>query len=134
MERVMFEFSPYAIIPIALAWIFAAIGFFHMLTPGRLVATYRQWGYPPAFPVVAGMLNIVAAVLMAYPERRLFGVALAAIILFVSNVMLIGRNHYLGAVPGILLLLALPFAAATTRESDSPAFPVTQMSAAEHAR
>ena len=124
----MFQFSPYAVIPIALAWIFAAIGFFHMLAPGRLVATYRQWGYPPAFPVVAGLLNITAAVLMAYPERRLFGVALAAIILFVSNVMLIGRNHYLGAVPGIILLLALPFAAATTRDASSPALVHAQMS------
>ena len=130
----MFEFSPYAIIPIALAWIFAAIGFFHMVAPGRLVATYRQWGYPPAFPVVAGMLNIAAAVLMATPERRLFGVALAAIILFVSNVMLIGRNHYLGSVPGILLLLALPFAAATSREENRPAFVVAPASAADHAR
>jgi len=128
----MFEISPYALIPIALAWIFAAVGLFHMIAPGRLVATYRQWGYPPAFPVVAGMLNIAAAVLMAYPERRLFGVALAAIILFVSNVMLIGRNHYLGAVPGIILLLALPFAAATTRPANSPAFAVTQVGTADN--
>ena len=123
----MFKLSS-TLVPIALAWIFAAIGFLHMLAPARLVATYRRWGYPPAFPVVAGLLNIAAAVLMAYPEQRLLGVALAAIILFVSNVMLIGRNHYLGAVPGILLLLALPFAAATTRDADTPAFVHAQAS------
>jgi hypothetical protein len=109
--------SLFSLVALVLAWIFAGIGILHIIAPQALIAAYRKLGYPPAFPVVTGVFNIVAAVLLAYPEQRLLGVMLAALILFVANVTLLSQRYYLSALPGILLLMALPFAAATGLEA-----------------
>jgi len=106
----------FSVVAAALAWIFAAIGILHIIAPQRLITAYRGLGYPPVFPVVTGVLNIIAAVLLAYPEQRLIGVALAALILFVANVTLLSQRRYLGALAGMFLMMALPFAAATGLE------------------
>ena len=56
-----------------------------------------------------GSFSILAAALLVVPQLRLWGVAVAAFVLFGTTVMLLERRKYAYAMPGILLLGTLPF-------------------------
>ena len=99
-----------------LASLFAVSALIHFAAPRPLRDAYRRWDYPRGFPVVTGMLEIAAAVLLASPELRLWGVLLGALILFFATVTLLHHRQYLWAVPSMLMMLALPPAAISTAE------------------
>jgi hypothetical protein len=108
--------SRFELVPVVLAWIFAGLGILHIVAPRRLVNTYRKLGYPAGYPVFLGVLNIGVAVLLSYPERRMLGVAIAAMMLFAVNAVLLSQRHYVSALAGTALMLALPFAAASAMD------------------
>ena len=62
--------------------------------------------------VVRGSFLILAAVFLATPLLRVWGVALAGFMLFGTTIMLLVRRKYLHAVPGVLLFGTLRFALA----------------------
>jgi hypothetical protein len=113
----MSSLSGIAALPNVLTWIFATIGLVHIAPPRALVSAYRRWGYSRSFPVFASAMNILTAVLIADPDNRVLGIAIAGMVLFSASVILLSQRHYVGALPGIALLVALPFAASTALES-----------------
>jgi hypothetical protein len=129
----MSSLSEIATVPNVLTWIFAAAGLLHIVPPRTLVATYRRWGYASGFPVFVSVMTILTAVLIADPDNRILGIAIAGMILFSANVILLSRRHYAGALPGIALLLLLPFAASTALETKDPA-PAAAMEVASDVR
>jgi hypothetical protein len=96
----------------AAAFVVAALVFF--ADPEPLSRTLAGWGYGRNFNRVFGGFLLLAAIFLATPQLRLWGVALAAFILLGATIMLLERRKYLYAVPGILLLGTLPFALATS--------------------
>jgi hypothetical protein len=56
---------------------------------------------------VAGVFEVTAAALLAVPETRLWGIALAGLIAFGAVVTLFNQRRYLSAVPAIILMVAL---------------------------
>jgi hypothetical protein len=98
--------------PIVAAWtvalVLAASAAVHFAAPRSLRDAYAEWEYPRSFHRIVGISNIIAALFLARPETRIWGVALAALILFIAVVTLLGHRRYIYAVPGMLLMLALP--------------------------
>jgi hypothetical protein len=98
--------------PIAAAWLVAsAFGLsavLHLAGLRPLREVYERWEYRRNTHRVIGALNIITAIFLAVPQTRLWGVTLAAAILFGAVVTLLNHRHYLFAVPGMILLAALP--------------------------
>ncbi len=87
--------------------ILTVVGLANMAGPRRLREIYARWEFPKRFYLVAGILELTAAAFLAIPEWRIWGIALAALIMFGAVVTLFNQRRYLYAVPGIVLMLAL---------------------------
>ena len=101
-----------SVLPVVAAWsvalVLAVSAAAHLAGLRRLRAAYAEWEYPRSFHRVVGVSNLVAALFLARPETRVWGVTLAAVILFIAVVTLLSHRRYYYAVPGMLLMLALP--------------------------
>ena len=91
----------------AVAAVFATIGFVQLAGPRFVRDAYEFWGYAQRVRFVTGVLDIGAAVLLAAPALRGWGIALAAILAFGSVVILLSRRHYFYALPAAALMVAL---------------------------
>jgi len=96
------------------AVVFAVAGFYFFLDPGPLSKLLGDWVTGRNANRVMGFLSLLAAAFLTVPQLRLWGVAVAAFVLFGTTVMLLERRRYLYAVPGILLLGTLPFSVVTS--------------------
>jgi uncharacterized membrane protein HdeD (DUF308 family) len=79
----------------------------HLVGPAFLRARYRRWRFPRSTYLVVGVLQLLAAVFLANPITRIWGVALAALITFVTIVNLLNHGKYAYSVPALLVLAAL---------------------------
>jgi hypothetical protein len=79
---------------------------------------YAGWEFPSGFAVVTGGLELLAAACLAMPDLRVWGIALAAIIMFGAVTTLFSHRQYLYAVPAMILMAALIPAALTIPHTD----------------
>lgn len=87
--------------------LFALAGLFNLFG-GRLHRTvYRNWDYPAGFYRAVGLFEVVAALLLALPHTRIWGVILAGLITFFSIVALLNRREYLWSLLVMAVLAAL---------------------------
>jgi uncharacterized membrane protein len=98
--------DPLAIVQI-LAIGFALAGITQWLGPGFVRRAYRRWNFPSGQYRVTGTLELAAAVLLAIPNTRLWGIALAGLITFGAVVTLLKNRQYAWAIPGVAVLIAL---------------------------
>ena len=98
--------------PVIVAWsvagIFGVAALVNLAGPRLLREAYARWGYPRGFHRTTGVIELIAAIFLAMPQTRIWGVAVAGIVLFVAVVTLLNNRQYLYALPGIVLLAALP--------------------------
>lgn len=90
-----------------LAGVFAASALIHIAAPGFIRRAYERWDFPPKFYRVTGVVELFAAAFLAFPITRIWGVALAALIMFVAIVKLLEGRQYAYTIPGIVVLIAL---------------------------
>jgi hypothetical protein len=90
-----------------LASVFGLSGLLHLAGLGPVKRAYARWDFAPGFERVAGVLQLIAAVFLAMPITRIWGVILSALVTFAIVVLLLGKRQYIYAVPGILVLAAL---------------------------
>jgi hypothetical protein len=90
-----------------IAGVFTASALVHLAAPGFVRRAYEHWGFPPKFYRVTAAAELVAAAFLANPITRIWGVALAALIMFVAIVKLLDSRQYAYTVPSILVLVAL---------------------------
>jgi hypothetical protein len=95
--------------PKVAAVVFALAGFYFFLDAAPLAKLLGDWVAGRSANRVMGFSSLLAAALLMVPQLRLWGVAVAAFVLFGTTVMLLERRRYFYAVPGILLLGTLPF-------------------------
>lgn len=97
--------------PAHFAWLlsalFAAAAAVHLFGLRPVREAYRRWQYPNGFREVTGTLLLLAAAFLAFPLTRLWGVAIAAIVMFLSAITLLNHRQYTFAAPIIALLFAL---------------------------
>jgi len=99
--------STFSILAAALAVVFWVIGLIHLLGPRFLRDAFEKWNYGTLVRLVTGTLEIVAALMLAHPNLRGWGIALAALIMFGAVITLLNHEQYLCAVPSIALMAAL---------------------------
>ena len=75
--------------------------------PRFLRDAFEKWNYGTLVRLVTGTLEIVAALMLAHPDLRGWGIALAALIMFGAIITLLKHEQYLCAVPSIALMAAL---------------------------
>jgi len=97
--------------PAHFAWllsaIFAGASFVHLAGFRFVRDAYARWQYPGGFREVTGTLLALAAIFLSLPLTRFFGLALAAIVMFLSAITLINHRQYTFAAPIVALLFAL---------------------------
>lgn len=113
----MSDSSIYDVVAISLAAVFGLIGAIQLIGPGFVRAAYRRWDYAQRLRVVTGLLDVAAALMLAVPTLRGWGIALAAILTFGSVIVFLNHRQYRYAVLAIGLLVALvPAAVAIPRQ------------------
>ena len=103
----MQEASTFLVLAFSLAAVFWIIGFIHLLGPRFLDDAFEKWNYGSRARRVTGALEVTAALMLAHPDLRGWGIALAALIMFGAVITLLRHEHYLCAVPSIALMVAL---------------------------
>jgi hypothetical protein len=103
----MAEISFSTIMAWAIAGVFAASALLHLAGPRFLREAYERWNFPRQFHRVTGIIELLTAAFLANPLTRLWGIALAALTMFVAVVTLLNHRQYAYTVPGILMMLAL---------------------------
>jgi hypothetical protein len=102
----------------ALAALFAGTGLTHLAAPRWLRTTYQRWEYPASFPLVAALFDTLAAVLLAAPDLRGWGIGLAELIAFLSVIAIFTNERKVYAVPAIVLMIGLVPAALSIPHQD----------------
>jgi hypothetical protein len=122
----MFEAS----VPVLSAWANAAVfvlaGLVNFTAMKSVRDVYERWDISPAFYRTLGVIEIIAAICLALPTLRLWGVVLAVPIAFGSVVMLLDHRHYVYAASMVLMLSGL--GAATLAIPQSQSFVITKSS------
>jgi hypothetical protein len=113
----VYGISIYSAIALTLAAIVAVIGVMQLAGPRFVIDAYRGWDYPKRVRVIAGLLDIVAASMLASPALRGWGVALTAILTFGSVVIFLSHQQYRYALPAIALMAALIPASVSAQRS-----------------
>ncbi len=103
----MGSWSGFEIVAWVITGIFIASAAVNLAAPGFVKRAYERWRLPPGFYRVTGGLELLAALLLANPITRLWGVMLAAMITFAAVMVLLNHRQYAFSVPGMLLLVAL---------------------------
>jgi hypothetical protein len=80
------------------------IGIIHLSGIKAIRDSYAGWGYPARFYFVTGLLEVVAAISMAMPGSRAWGVALGAAICIAAVATLL-RHKQWSHLAGPLILL-----------------------------
>ena len=100
------------LVPKLAAALFAVAGILFFAAPAPLAGLLVDWGYGRSFARVFGACALAVALFLSIPQLRLWGIVVAGLVLFGTTVTLLERRKYLYAVPGILLLGALPLSLA----------------------
>ena len=92
---------------LVLTALFGAAAALNLYGPAFLRLRYRRWRLPTNAHLIIGTLQLLAALFLSNPITRIWGVALAALITFVTTVTLLNHGKYGYSVPAMLVLAAL---------------------------
>jgi DoxX-like family len=98
---------------VSLSALFGAGALLQFAGPRQLREAYEKWNYPRGFRQVTGALLMLAAIFLAFPLTRLWGVGLAALVMFLTTITLLNHRQYAWSVPVAVLFFALVPAALT---------------------
>jgi hypothetical protein len=97
--------------PLAAAWANAAFlgmaGLINWFDGEKIRALYERWRIPASSYRTVGLLEITAAMFLAVPHLRAWGIVLGAVILFGSVVLLLSHGRYGYATIAVAMLAAL---------------------------
>jgi hypothetical protein len=91
----------------AMAWLlafaFAGAGIFNAIGGAVVQARFLRWGYPAWWNYITAALEMLSAALIVVPETRIWGLALAAIILVAAIATVTRLRDYEHLPPGVAL-------------------------------
>lgn len=123
--------SIFAVLALSLAVVFGLIGAVQLAGPKFVRDAYRRWDYPQRVRVLTGILDIAAALMLALPALRGWGIAVAGILTFGSVIVFLSHRQYRYAVPAVALMVALVPAAVAIPRTGPVQFIVQRQVAAE---
>ena len=92
----------------ALAVILLIAGAAHCYPSAGIAKVYPRRDYAQIPHPVRGAMRILAAILLAIPQTRIWGGALAAVTVFFAVITLLRDARYVWAVPGMVMMAAIP--------------------------
>jgi hypothetical protein len=119
-------------VAMSVAALLGVIGVVQLDGPRFVRDAYQRWDYPRHLRLVTGLLDIAAALMLAEPSLRGWGIALAAILLFGCVVTLLDHRQYAYAVPAILMMAALVPATLAVPRASQVQFIATPQMLARH--
>lgn len=121
-------------LPVLATWANVALlslaGVINLLGIRPVREIYADWDIPGVFYRAVGLVEIVAALFLATPEMRIWGIVLAAPILFGSVVMLLNYRHYAVAAPVAIMMAALVVAMLAVPPSHARPYTIVPVPAA----
>ena len=91
----------------AMAWLLAVAlagaGIFNAIGGAAVQAEFIRWGYPAWWNLVTAALEMLGAALILFPETRIWGLALAAMVLIAAIATVTWRREYMHLPPGVAL-------------------------------
>ncbi len=98
-------------LPLLAAWTNAAFlgmaGLINWFDGEKIRALYERWRIPASSYRTVGLLEITAAMFLAVPHLRAWGIVLGTAILFGSIVLLLAHRRYGYAMVAIVMLAVL---------------------------
>jgi hypothetical protein len=113
------------IVALSLGALFGVIGVVQLAGPRFLRDADRSWDYSQRLRIVTGLLDIAAALMLADPGLRGWGIALGAVLTFGSVITLLNHRHYACAAAAVLIMAALIPAALAVPRADEVRFIAT---------
>jgi hypothetical protein len=95
------------LLALTLAVIFAATAAIELMGYRYIRTHFRRWRHPRQFYRVMGALQLFAALFLAMPQLRVWGIVLAGIITFLWVVTLLNRRQWSWAIAAMLMMVAL---------------------------
>jgi len=87
---------------------FMVVGFFvNIPAKDTTRAQFKLWGYPEWFHIVTAILELIAAGLIFYQGTRLYGSALATVIMIFAVVTLWRHKEFAHSIPAVIALILL---------------------------
>jgi hypothetical protein len=90
-----------------LSGLFGGFGLWQLAGPGSVRQVYRRWQFPTNANRVAGLAAITAALFLADPITRIWGVVLGGFVAFVAVTTLLNHGKYAWSLPGMAVMVAL---------------------------
>jgi len=91
----------------AMAWLlafaFAGAGLFNAMGGEAVQAGFVRWGYPASWNFVTAAIEMLGAALVVFPETRIWGLALAAMVLIAAMATVTRRREYDELPPGLAM-------------------------------
>jgi hypothetical protein len=87
---------------LALATFFVVGSLTNIVAPGSIYEEYLRWGYPHWFHFVTGSLELMAAVLLAQAQTRLWGAALGCTVMLAALATVTLHGEYGHGMPPLV--------------------------------
>ncbi len=91
----------------AMAWLlafaFAGAGLFNAIGGAVAQAQFQRWGYPAWWNFVTAAVEVLSAALIVVPETRIWGLALAAVVLIAAMATVVRHREFQHLRPGSAL-------------------------------
>ena len=110
------------IVTLSLAGLFGLIGVVQIAGPRFLRDAYRSWDYSQHLRIATGVLDIAVAAMLLDADRRGWGIALGAVLIFGSVVTLLNHFQYAYAAAATMMMAALIPAALAVPRADEVRF------------
>jgi len=92
----------------AMAWLLAfaffGAGLFNAIGGAAVRAEFVRWGYPAWWNLVTAALEALAAALIVLPQTRIWGLALAAMVIIAAIATVVWRREYKHLPPAVALI------------------------------
>jgi len=100
----IFEASTINVVAWLLALAFIAAGIGNAAGGAAIQARFRRWGYPVWWNFVTAALELFDAVLIVFPQTRIFGLALGAVVMIAATGTVLWRREYKHVLPCIAFM------------------------------
>lgn len=102
----MFELSLVNLLSWALTLFFIVGAVGNWRPSAQHIDDYRRWGYPDWFHNVTAILEFAAAILIFFPQTRIFGAVLGGVVMLAAVATLLKHGEPKPAIaPGVVALL-----------------------------
>jgi hypothetical protein len=90
----IFQISTINVVAWLLAVAFIGAGIANAAGGAAIQAQFQRWGYPAWWNFVTAALEVFDAALIVFPETRIFGLALGAVVMIAATGTVIWRREY----------------------------------------